>query len=307
MKDNYEIRNYDLYNKNEQFPNTVIIETTDYCNLKCSCCGHEKMIRSKGVMSLELYKKIIKEVSEEAPETNIWMVFYGEPLTLRYKIVYLIDYAKENGLKNVFMNTNGILLDKELSEAILDSKLDKVVFSLDAYYEDTYRKIRRNNDFEKVKQNILDFAEIKRKLGARTKIEVQLIEIPNVHRIDEKEKFKLYWNKNGIETKIKPCLTWTGAVKMHDNDGENRKRIPCAWLFNTFVITWDGNVVQCGCDYDGKYIAGNIKSNNIKRIWQGNLKKIRSLHLEGKFNETPICEKCDDWKSFEKIDFLEES
>ncbi len=256
------------YTDNEQFPPAVIIETTNFCNLKCSCCAHDKMKREKGVMQLELYKKIIKEVADVDKGTNIWMVFYGEPLTLRYKIVYLIDYAKKAGLKNVFMNTNGILLDDEISEAIIDAKLDKIVFSLDAYYEDTYKRIRNNDNFEKVKNNILQFIKTRNRLNSPIEIEIQLIELPGVHKENEIYKFKEYWVNQGAKVKVKQYLTWTNEINIDKRDGI--KRYPCTWLFKTFVATWNGKVVQCGCDYDGKSIAGDLNNTSIKDIWQKN-------------------------------------
>lgn len=297
-------KNKVLYEKNEEFPPAVIVETTNYCNLKCTCCGQSTMTRKKGFMSLSLYKKMIAEIAEENPNIDLWMIFYGEPLVIKYKIVYLIDYAKKKGLQNVFMNTNGILLDEEISEALIDSGLDKVVFSLDAYYEETYKKIRNNDNFEKVKQNILKFIELKEKLKSDIKIELQLIEIPKVHKEDEIELFENYWKKRGVITKIKPYVTWTGAIDIKQMRHEYR--YPCSWLFKTFVATWNGDVVQCGCDYDGKYIAGNVKNDSIKNIWQGNLKKIRDLHLKEKYQKTPICSKCKDWDSYVLMPFFEQ-
>lgn len=296
--------NKKLYDENEEFPPSVIVETTNFCNLKCTCCGHTNMNREKGFMKLSLYKKLIIEIAKENPNIDLWMVFYGEPLTLRYKIIYLIDYAKKSGLKNVFMNTNGVLLDDEIAEAIIDSKLDKIVFSLDAYYEETYKKIRNNNNFEKVKESILKFIEIKKRLNSNIKIEVQLIEIPGIHKEGEIEKFRNYWKNNEVVAKIKPYVTWTGAVEI--NEMRHKKRYPCSWLFRTFVATWNGNVVQCGCDYDGKYIAGNVNNDSIKNIWQNNLKKVRDLHLQENYNATPICNDCKDWDSYLIMPFLEE-
>lgn len=293
-----------LYYKNEQFPPSVIVETTNYCNLKCTCCGHDKMKREKGFMKLKLYKKIINEIAQVNPNTDLWMIFYGEPLILRYKISYLIDYAKKKGLKNVFMNSNAILLDEEISESIIDARLDKIVFSLDAYYEDTYKKIRNNDSFQKVKDNILKFIEIKNKLDSDMSIEVQLIEIPGIHKQDEIAKFKEFWQQKGVITKIKPYVTWTGAIDI--SEMRHEKRYPCSWLFRTFVATWNGNVAQCGCDYDVKYIAGNVNNDSIKDIWQGNLKNIRDLHLEEKYDKTPICSGCQDWDSYIIMPFLEE-
>lgn len=290
------------YDKNEEFPPSVILGTTEYCNLKCNYCGHPNMTRKKGVMSIPLYKKIIDEVSVQNPYTDLWMVYYGEALMLKYKMVYMIQYAKKQGLKNVFMNTNGILLDTDLSEAIIDSGLDKIIFSLDAYYEESYKKIRNNDNFELVKKNIKNFIEIKKRLNSDIEIEIQLIEIPGLHKQDEIELFEEYWNQFDVVTKRKEYLTWMGAIDIDGMRHENRH--PCSWLFRTFVITYDGKVNQCGCDYDCKVITGDLKEDTIQNIWRTTLKKTRDLHLEERYNETSICENCKDWDSYKIMSFL---
>ncbi|WP_411682046.1 radical SAM/SPASM domain-containing protein [Clostridium thailandense] len=281
---------------NKKFPPSIALETTNYCNLSCNFCGHSKMSRSKGVMDIKTYKKIINEIAQEDKNTCLWMEFYGEPLLLKYKLVYFIRYAKDKGLKNVYLNTNGILLDEEISEAIIDSGVDKIVISLDAYYEETYFKIRNNDNFQKVKNNIIKLIEIKNNLNPSLKVEVQLIQLPNLHKDDEEEKFVCYWKRQGADVKLKEYITWNGALEIEEM--RHKKRYPCGWLFKTMAIAWNGDVVQCSCDFDGKYIAGNIKKSSISYLWNDNLKSIRNLQLQGKFDEIPICEKCKDWDSY---------
>lgn len=281
---------------NKKFPPSIAVETTNYCNFNCNFCGHNKMKRKKGFMDVKTFKKVVDEIAKENINTSLWMEFYGEPLLLKYKLVYFIRYAKDKGLKNVYLNTNGLLLDEEISEAIIDSNLDKVVISLDAYYEDTYLKIRNNENFQQVKNNILNFIKIRNKINSNLKVEVQLIQLPDIHKDDEEERFLNYWKEKGVDVKLKQYITWNGALDIEKM--RHKYRYPCGWLFKTMAITWNGDVVQCSCDYDGKYIAGNIKNEFIKDIWNNNLKKIRNLHLQEKYNQTPICENCKDWDSY---------
>jgi radical SAM protein with 4Fe4S-binding SPASM domain len=290
-----------LYLENENFPPSIIAGLTNHCNLSCTFCAHSKMTRKKGYMALKDYKKIVNEIAEEDPYADFWQGFYGESLLLKYKLVYLISYAKRKGLKNVYINTNGILLNKELSEALIDSGLDKIVFSLDSYYEKTYLKLRRNENFEKVKTNILDFIDLKKQLNSNIRIEVQLIKYPKVQNKKEIEKFKEYWEKHDANVKIKEYVTWTSSINF---EMRHKNRYPCSWLFRTMAITWNGDVAQCGCDYDAKFVAGNIKKNSIKEIWKGELKRIRDLHLEENYDKTLICGECKDWDSYIIMPFL---
>lgn len=296
-------KNKQDYLDNEEFPKSIAVETTNYCNLSCSYCGYSKMTREKGYMKTNIYKKIIDEIAKEDKNTTVWLEAYGEPLLLGYKLSYYIRYAKDRGLKNVFISTNGLLLDEEISEAILYSGIDRIIISLDAFYNDTYLKIRNNNKFDEVKNNIKNLILMRKKLNSNAKIEVQLIKIPNIHKEDEIENFQLYWQSKGADVRVKNFITWNGAVSAA-NDSK-KDRYPCGWLFRTMAITWDGNVGQCSCDYNGRYVVGNIIKNSIKEIWQGNLKKIRDLHLVEQYYNTPICEKCSDWESYYLMPFLQ--
>ena len=95
----------------KDFPLNIIIEPGNYCNLNCSTCIHDRLTRPKGSINILLYKKIIDEIAEINPYTRIWLDFYGEPLLQKYKLYYMIDYAKKKGLMNIEINTNGTLLD----------------------------------------------------------------------------------------------------------------------------------------------------------------------------------------------------
>ena len=45
------------------FPPQIVIETTSYCNMKCSHCSHVELERPKAHMEESLFKKIVKEIN----------------------------------------------------------------------------------------------------------------------------------------------------------------------------------------------------------------------------------------------------
>jgi cyclic pyranopterin phosphate synthase len=82
----------------------------------------------------------------------------GEPL-LRKNIVYLIQLlANIDGIKDLSLTTNGILLT-EFAEKLKSAGLQRVNVSLDTVDPDRYKKITRGGDFHRVMQGI-DSAEI---------------------------------------------------------------------------------------------------------------------------------------------------
>ena len=128
------------------FPLNVAIEITNHCNLNCIMCGNNRLTRPRGIISPELFKKIIDEVVSEEPNTRIWLDFYGEPLIAGYKLYYLIDYAKKSGCTNVCINTNGTLLKKEYADMLLDSGIDYISFDCDGYSKEVFERIRVGSD-----------------------------------------------------------------------------------------------------------------------------------------------------------------
>lgn len=147
------------------FPLNVAIEPTNHCNFNCIMCSHDKMTRKKGIMDIRLYKKIIDEIADVNPDTRIWLDFYGEPLTIKYKLYYMIDYAIKKGVSNVNLNTNASLLDEEMAEMLLDSGLSYLSIDCDGFSNEVYEKIRRGGNRDKLFKNIEYLLQRKRQRG----------------------------------------------------------------------------------------------------------------------------------------------
>ena len=62
------------------------------------------------------------------------------------------------------------------------------------------------------------------------------------------------------------------------------------------MILWDGTVVLCGSDYDGRFPMGNVHRKRIAEIWNGErFRQARELQRAGGWNDHPLCRGCDDW------------
>ena len=57
-------------------------------------CANRKLKRKKGYMELDLYKKIIDEVTSVSTNFNLWLNGYGESF-LNADIFDMIKYAKD--------------------------------------------------------------------------------------------------------------------------------------------------------------------------------------------------------------------
>src|SRR5512138_1992536 len=91
-----------------RMPEIVQIESTNICNAKCVFCPRDDMHRRQGIMSVELFRKIVDECVELGI-THVRMHNYGEAFIDR-KLVEKVRYAKQKGISEVGMISNGSLI-----------------------------------------------------------------------------------------------------------------------------------------------------------------------------------------------------
>jgi MoaA/NifB/PqqE/SkfB family radical SAM enzyme len=148
------------------FPKVVLIDNMSACNLRCSMCDHDnirdyrKMIR----MDKKLFQKIIDEVAEKRPDARVWMIFFGEPALCR-DMDERIFYAKEAGLTDVVLNSNGCLVDEKKAKAWIQAGLDALYVGVDAYTPESYEKIRVGGDYETTVANVLRYRDLLKEFG----------------------------------------------------------------------------------------------------------------------------------------------
>jgi MoaA/NifB/PqqE/SkfB family radical SAM enzyme len=117
-----------------EYPKNIMIEVTNACNLKCTMCYHKHMKRKIGFMEEKLYRKIIKEAKELNIE-NVGLYTTGESF-LHPKIFEFIRIAKEDGIKYVYITTNGQTLDKEdIKENVVFFVTFTVLFACVNYFD----------------------------------------------------------------------------------------------------------------------------------------------------------------------------
>ncbi len=284
----------------QEFPRVILIDNTNACNLRCSMCDHKNMkqYRKVQVMDIDLYKKIINEISIENPDARVWQIFFGDPFLCK-DIAARVRYAKRKQLSDVVLNTNGQLMTKDRSLALIEAGLDAIYVGIDAASPDIYEQIRVGGKFETAVANVLSYRDLLQKNGReKQKLYVQFV-VSEINE-DQVETFKDFWRKEGVNVKIRPKVSWAGLVEasnLHKNGAVKRK--PCYWLMRTINICADGRVALCSVDVHCRVPCGNVKEQSIKQLWQGGLlKKYRRMHLEDRFDELPeMCCSCADWQS----------
>lgn len=137
-----------------RMPETLYVETTNRCNLKCrGCIQHRGSWEPPRDMILDEFESIIGEAQGVR---RIMLHGIGEPL-LNPQLPAMVSIAKEWGAEVAF-NTNGTLLDRPVRKALVAAGLDELRISLDAASPDGYA-IVRGKGFDSVVRHIRAFTE----------------------------------------------------------------------------------------------------------------------------------------------------
>lgn len=273
------------------------IETTNLCNARCIMCPRNSMKRSIGEMGMDLFKKIIDEC---APYTaSISLSHYGDPLC-DSKIIERINYCSGKGIITT-LSTNAIALSSELSERLLLTQLDRIVFAIDGATREVYESIRIGGNFKKVTENVKNFIEKKNSSGkSAPKITIQFVQMKkNESQIDD---FKKQWNIPGVdevliknfETRADPSIQSLSSPEHRHGFGK-RERFPCVYLWQGVIILWDGRVVPCATDCNATLVLGDLKKQSLQEVWKGGpLKRLKQQHIRGNYSND-LCRNCEDF------------
>jgi radical SAM protein with 4Fe4S-binding SPASM domain len=209
------------------------------------------------------------------------------------QLVEMAKYAKLKGLKDVRLNTNGLLLTPEISRRLVEW-VDYILISIDAFEPDTYKKIRVGGNLGKLVANVDQLIRIRNLAKSKLKIATQFIVMEENE--EEVELFKDFWLEAGAIVKVRPKLSWGNTIEAKNLNLEQKDRTyPCPWLMRTVSIQWTGRLAQCDFDYEGVYSPGDVRENTIKEIWDGEILKRRQKHIAGDFTHQ-LCQECRDWQ-----------
>jgi len=283
-----------------EFPLRLNIEPTNFCNLSCSMCPRE-LNRSFGYMDINLFQKIIDESILYGKRLIITINKDGEPL-LHPELPQMIQYAKDKkAAHKINFYTNGILLTEDNSLGLIKSGLDTIHISIDAFTKETYKKVKNSEKLDAVEENVKRLVALKKKLQSKTPfVVVKIIHTPDTQ--DEIKPFRNKWKGIADFIEIGEYHDWDGTLNSSIQFNPNKQsdginRYPCTFLWYNPVILWDGKVTTCCVDYQGKGIIGDVKKDSLANIWQGDkLQKIRWAHLEDRYNDVPLCNKCQFWR-----------
>lgn len=134
------------------------IEITTRCNLECAYCIRSGSPHPGQDMPRGTFARILELLPHAY---RITLVGLGEPL-LHHNPVGIVAEAVSRG-RRVGLVTNGMCLDKEMGQNLLDAGLHSIAFSLDAPDQKTADIVRKGSNIERITENIRLFTRAAKK------------------------------------------------------------------------------------------------------------------------------------------------
>lgn len=142
--------------------NKLYVEITGRCNLKCRMCMLNALDSPLGVMPLDMFRRLIEQLQDFPAMPMLHFAGYGEP-TSHPDFLEMVRLAKQAGAA-VGITTNGTLLTPELSTALVELNVERLVVSIDGVQPEHYQDIRLGSLLPEVLQNLLTLRRIKTQL-----------------------------------------------------------------------------------------------------------------------------------------------
>ncbi len=113
--------------------NTIILETTTYCNRRCSYCPNSISDRGLKKNEIKLDIEDIKSIVDQLVSINFngkfLPHFYGEPL-LDDRLFDIVSYIKLKRPKSIVdIHTNGDYLNSDIFEKLINAKVDGLIIT----------------------------------------------------------------------------------------------------------------------------------------------------------------------------------
>lgn len=293
----------------------LFLHLTNKCNLRCIHCHRD----SGTPLEKELSTKKLLEVCNDFIDLGGTELILtgGEPLIKRKTLFKIIETARNRGIKEVVVTTNGtLLLDQDID--FFNKHAVKVAVSLDGGTPFTNDYIRGKGTYQLITKNIRKLV----KGGIYTIIETTLMK-PNIKEIEQMFHNAKNLNVNSIAfglimiagraeknskilavTNEEVLYAYETIRRMSEETGiktniENlwfehkhfEKRIMCGAGVIMLSVAANGDVYPCQNLHYNDLKAGNVRKKRLREIWENSsiLEKFRKLSVLD-INECKDCE-----------------
>ena len=284
---------------------SLYIESSAACNLKCKFCDlfngpQTKLGKANIVLKPDHFEYMLCDIQQLGYQfKRVYFNVHGEPLINR-DLATLVSLAVTANIgEHYTVSTNGVLLNTECFDALVDSGINSITVSHETVSRQRYAEFMGADHLEAVMTNVSN-AIAKIKNGTDIQLIIKTTQLKNATSEDKFYLDELIEHykpvaeySNRIHISINPEWSWvSGQV-----DEAKPKELRCCDMpFYMAVLHCDGRVSCCCVDNIGSLVIGKIdkEGDSLSEILKGTrLKKIREAHLNGSFGSMPACANCD--------------
>lgn len=266
------------------FPRQVQFETTNICNHACSFCAYNVMQRSKKVMDESLFQRLCKEAYDLGAR-EIGLFSGAEPLTCKNLHLY-IKYAHSIGYEYSYISTNGIVGGTDRLKQVIDAGLCSIKFSVNGGTKESYLKVHKKDDFDKVIENIKFVSGYRKQINHPIYLSVSFVECK-----DSLGSFDFL--REIVDGFVDEVLHYKADNQSGQVEGFSHPIFKeCPLPFNKAHFTVEGYLRACCNDYENLLAVEDLSSQSMIDAWHSErFRSLRQRHISDNLKGT-LCGRC---------------
>ena len=288
-------------------PLVVQFHPINRCNIRCNYCSfsvkksEQTYVSAFPLMNFDLYKKGIDGLATFPSKVKtLRLAGLGEPLMHKHMCDMIAYATRMEVAERTEISTNGLLLDIETADAVVESGLSRLVISIQGLSSAKYKEIcGKAIDFDMFLSNLQYLYKNKGTMHIHVKIIDTALE-----NEEERERFHHIFagvcDTIGIEyaVPIQPSLPTDNKIWKRDllytqyglpvAEGD----VICPLPFYLIHIAPDGMAVPC-CAFGYPAYIGDLNKQTMRELWHGKqFTEFRRQMIEGKSTVCSVCRSC---------------
>lgn len=284
------------------FPYSYSVSLGEFnCMHRCRMCPMfanpvEKEVR----ITDEIFTRSCQTVGDR--EVSMEISAFGETFQHPDAVRYINEARKTCPNAHIVVATNGALFDERLCEAIVDSGINHLSFSLDAGSAETHEWLTGAKNYDRICKGLETLVELKAKRNAaHMQITTHIMGITKLSH--EFEGFLERWGDKVDYAYVRNLGNWAGQIDEGVTPSETQttpeERYPCAWPWYATKIEPTGDVAKCFIHRLSDPMIGNIMEEDLEAIWTGKrMEELRQKLMHNDLEDVPHCENCTCWSLF---------
>jgi radical SAM protein with 4Fe4S-binding SPASM domain len=241
-------------------------------------------------MEFDLFRKI---VDESVPYLRYISLDGPGETTMNPDAFRMIRYARSRGVRVMF-STNATLLDSAMTDAIIDSGVDLVIFSVNGTSPGVYAAVHGRDCYNEVLSNIYGFLARKCERRAPILVSLQMVRVAATN--SQVGAFYRQWRHvPGVDiVRVKKDVVCNKDSCCEELSQRAIRRNPCSRLWHgPLYVETNGDVYASpGVLYKTGPI-GNVREQSLADVWNNEqMRAVRLHHIRGDVSALRECMDC---------------